>query len=112
MSRSCPRFYTPGLRWQPPVSRTTGIERSEFNRQGWYLYGKWIKGVFLVKALEPRIALRVAPTRAATKVTGVSSYLKEVHLSELQPDMMRAAHLDPRAVPNPGNSLARLRTAA
>lgn len=95
-----------------PVSNTTGIERSEFNRQGWYMYGKKVRGSFMVKALEPRVILRVAPTRAATGIKGAKTFIDQVLFSSMQPDMYRASLLDPRATPDPGNGLSALKDAA
>ncbi len=72
-----------------PMTCTDGIENSESNTDGWFLYGFHASGFFNVEALEPRRALSVAPDASRSGSEDIISFLAEGNLTELRPDLTR-----------------------
>ncbi|HOY67691.1 MAG TPA: hypothetical protein PLP29_12445 [Candidatus Ozemobacteraceae bacterium] len=80
-----------------PVARssTIGIERSRFNADGWYAYGRHENGIFIVEALEPRALMRIQADRTVSGVGPVKDYVSHEHLADLSPGLARVTELVP-----------------
>ncbi|MBP1467540.1 hypothetical protein EYB53_017640 [Candidatus Chloroploca sp. M-50] len=58
-------------------STASGIEHSPLNAQGWYIYGAQdAEGAFVVRALAPRLMLRLEPQSYADRTSECMEYLK------------------------------------
>lgn len=60
------------------VARSTNhlIEQSDFNQDGWYIYGETgTDGLFVVQAIEPRRLLRLTPDRVDWEPEAIIAYL-------------------------------------
>jgi predicted Abi (CAAX) family protease len=82
-----------------PVNTSTAeIEQSPLNAQGWYLYGKHIRGGFLVKSIEPRQVTRAWAPCAVSGAERIKQYVSHEHFDYfLKPEMARISVFEPRA---------------
>ncbi len=74
---------------------TVAIEESPLNNYGWYVYGKRIRGMFLIKALEPRPVQALAPGRVLRGTARAKEYFSGPWLEGLQPGLVRQTTFEP-----------------
>ena len=79
-----------------PNTSTEKIEESPLNDQGWYMYGKKIRGSFLVKSLEPRVVTRAFPPCLVGGKDRVKDYVARNHFDNLKPQLARVSIFEPR----------------
>lgn len=77
------------------VSSTADVERSVFNRLGWYVYGRHYKGVFVVCALMPRSLHLLEPTHWMQGKLDIKNYYAKLHFKDLGPAMRRSTLIVP-----------------
>jgi len=80
----------------PAHISTDKIEESPLNARGWYLYGKPLRGTFLVKAIEPRDALMAWPVRAFSGKKEIADHVSHHHFKGLKPMTARVSVFEPR----------------
>ena len=57
-------------------SSNKGIEKSQLNLQGWYIYGAYnAEGTFVVQAIEPRALVQLEPQKVITKSSEIFKYI-------------------------------------
>ena len=72
-----------------PMTDTNGIENSISNTDGWYIFGSRTGKLFLVEALEPRAALRIAAAETVHGKDRIKVWLKEKQFAGLKTDLFR-----------------------
>jgi predicted Abi (CAAX) family protease len=73
------------------VTTTADIEKSPQNDEGWYIYGTPSSGGFVTKALEPRNALALTPSKTVSGGVEVKYYFAKEHFSNIAPSMVRSS---------------------
>ncbi|MEL6461315.1 MAG: abortive infection protein [Cyanobacteria bacterium J06621_15] len=57
-------------------SSNKGIEKSQLNSKGWYIYGAYnTEGTFVVQAIEPRALVQLEPQKVITKSSEIFNYI-------------------------------------
>ncbi len=74
---------------------TRHAELLALNKQGYYVYGRRIDGVFQIEALEPRELVSFKASGNYQGKSSVERYLREVHFSHLRPGIGRTNFANP-----------------
>lgn len=85
-----PRKPKPGE--DAPNTSVEQIETTGMNTGGWYLYGKKLKKTFLVKALEPRLPLRLQPTLCIDKSPDIKEFVTRNVFAGIKPGFFRTTY--------------------
>lgn len=90
-----PRTYF--SRANTPIARssTVGIEKSQTNENGWYIYGRHQNGMFNVEAIEPRVAFSLEPDITIEGKNEVKSYISHEHFDALAPGLIKKTEMLP-----------------
>jgi len=65
------------------------------NKQGYYVYGRRIDGVFQIEALEPRALVRFQASGVYQGKPSTERYLKDIHFENLRPGITRSNFANP-----------------